>query len=277
MSKIVIFILLLISILVAEDYEDKFYKDSSNHPSGIGFHSDISHSSYLIEFHSSEIDSSIDYDILEYTLGASFSYDDWVWGVYTRILIDEIKSNMYILSSKERLHSYTNIEKDEFGIYTTYKLFQTRESSLKLNIIYRESSFEAEEKFSTYHNYESLFYYKTVDIGASFLYAYRFNKKHQLLGSVGVLFSRSIVNISESVDSKYQDSYIDTESSAIGSKLMIGYSYCYSDKLMFSGRVDGWKLSFDELNVNSRIGDRLPKGSLEERSFSTYIGFSLLF
>jgi len=277
MSKILIVFLLFISQVIAENYEDKFYKDRSNHPSGIGFHSDFSYSSYLIEFHSSEIDTTIDYDILEYSLGASFSYDDWIWGVYSKNLIDEVQSNMYILSSSERLKNLTNIEKREFGVYTTYNLFQTRESSWKLNLIYRESAFEAQELLYGYHKYLSYFYYKTSDIALSFLYGYHFKKNHQLLGSAGLLYAYSSVKISESIDSKPQDSYIDTQTSAIGSKLMVGYSYHYSDKLIFNSRIDSWRFSFEKLQVDSRVGDILPKGSLEEKSFSTYVGFSLLF
>jgi len=276
LKRIIIFLLSLLP-LIAENYEDKFYKDDSWHPSGLGFHSDVSYSSYLIEFHSSEIDTSIDYDILEYSLGVSFSYDDWIWGIYSKILIDEIESNMYILSSSERLKSLTNIEKHEFGIYTTYKLLQTRNSSWKLNLIYRESHFEAQDLLYGYHQYQSYFHYKTSDIGLSFLYAHHLTKNHQFFTSVGLLYAYSTVNISESIDGKLQDSYIHTKTSAIGNKLILGYSYHYSDKLTFNSRIDSWRFSFEKLKVDSRVGDILPKGTLEEKSFSTYVGFSLLF
>jgi len=91
MRSIVILLLALI-LLEGESYEDKFYKDSSSHPSNIAIHTDLGYSSYMIELHSSEIDSVIDYDTLEFILGVSYSYDQWMWGVYGKFIIDELKN-----------------------------------------------------------------------------------------------------------------------------------------------------------------------------------------
>jgi len=52
-------------------WETQSFKNKLDIPKGFGLHMDLAYSSYLIELHSSEVDSAIDYDVLEATIGAS--------------------------------------------------------------------------------------------------------------------------------------------------------------------------------------------------------------
>jgi len=191
--------------------------------------------------------------------------------------LDEIQSKMYLISTNNKFNEHTNIDKEEFGVFLTYNLLENSAYNWKINMVYRESFFDAQENYKSYHQYDSFFHYKTKDIALSSLYSYFLSKNSFLFSSVGIMYSRANVAMSESVDDKFQDSYIDTNSRAFGGKIVMGYNYNYSDNLIFTLNIDAWRLKFDTLNVASRVGDTLSKGQLEEKSFSTYMGVSWLF
>jgi len=197
--------------------------------------------------------------------------------MFNKFLLNEIQSNMYIISSNNKFNERTNIDKEEFGLFLTYTLLSNSIFNWKINMVYRESLFDAQENYSTYHQYASFFHYKTEDIALSSFYSYFLTQKSFLFSSFGLMYSRVNIETSESVDGKFQDSYIDTNTKALGAKLGIGYNYNYSNNLTFTFNIDAWRLNFDTLDVASRVGDTLPKAKLKENSFSTYMGVSWLF
>ena len=140
-------ILLLPLIVSAENYEEKYLKDKTYHPSKVAIHTDLGYSSYMIELHSSEIDSAIDYDILEFTLGASYSYDEWMWGAYSRFVIDELSSNMSVSGKNKSLGDKADIDKGEYAIYTNYTIKESQNDAWRVNAIFRVSSLDARDSY----------------------------------------------------------------------------------------------------------------------------------
>jgi len=263
--------------LHAQNFEDKFYRDSSFISQGFGMHNDLAYSSYLIEVDSSEIDAVIDYDLFEYTLGVSYVYDSLMFGMYMKLLVNEIGSNTYFSSTQKSLGDKSTINKSEFSVYLNYHFFQEEKSSLSLNLIYRESMFEARDSYESFYYYRSYFYYKSKGLALSFVYANTFLEKNSYFISTGVLYSQAKVQVNERVDNSLQDAFIDEKSHAIGLKLALGYNYNVSKNLILNLRTDMWWLNFSKLKVTSKVGDRLPTARLKEESINTYLGFTWRF
>jgi len=275
--RFILYILLLPIILYAQNYEERFYKDKNHHPSNISIHTDLGFSSYMVELDSSELDSSIDYDILEFTLGVSYSYDNWMWGVYTKLLANEIQSNMNITTTGKNLNDHADIDKKEFALYTNYTLEQNDKYTWRVNGIYRYAILDAIDSYISYNQYSSLFKYETNGLALSLDYSYLYTDNSSWFINYGFVYTQAIVKASESIKNHLQDSFVDSSSNAFGQKISIGYNYQIRPHTFINFRVDFWKLDFDKLKVKSRVGDTLPKASLQEQSFSSYIGISYAF
>jgi len=276
MKKQIILILLSLS-LNAQNNEERFFKDKNAHADGFGLHSDVGYSSYLIELDSSELNSAIDYDVLEFTLGSTYSYEQWMFGLYGKFLLKELNSNMFVVTTQQKLGDQANIDKEEFGLYANYTLSQKENDAWRVNFIYRYSSLEAKDRYKEFNVYQSTFDYETQGVALSLVYAQTLNDKSSWFAQAGLLYSRAKVQLSESVNTQLQDSFVDDTAHALGGKVSLGYSYALSNQLFLTLRTDAWRLNFGELNVGSRVGDTLPKAKLKEQSFSTYTGLSWRF
>ena len=126
MKKYIILVLLSITIN-AQNSEERFFKDKNAHADGFGIHTDLGYSSYLIELDSSELNSAIDYDVLEFTLGSTYSYEKWMFGIYGKFLLKELNSNMFVVTTQQKLGDQAALNKEEFGLYANYTLIQKRE------------------------------------------------------------------------------------------------------------------------------------------------------
>ena len=274
-------ILLLSSISNAKDsildYENIFYKNRDYISQGFGIHVDIGYSSYLIELDSSELNSAIDYDVLEFTLGFSYQYDRWIYGLYSKFLINELNSNMCVTTTKKSLNDIAYIDKSEFALYLNRKLIEFQNSSWSINFIYRYSSLDSIDSYHSFHNYRSQFDYQTDGLALSLVYNQTISEKGSWFINGGVLYTLARVKCLEYINNSVQDSFVDDSSHAIGERLSIGYNYQLSDKLFINIRVDGWRLNFNKLSVSSHIGDSLPKAELKERSVSSYGGITWRF
>jgi hypothetical protein len=275
--KIQYFILFGVLGVNAQNFEDKFYKDSTYVSKGFGMHNDLAYSSYLIEVDSSEIDAVIDYDLLEYTLGVSYVYGSLMFGMYMKLLVDEIGSNMYFSTTQKSLGDRSNIDKNEFSLYLNYHFFQEEKSSCSLNLIYRESMFKARNSYQSFHYYSSYFHYKSKGLALSLVYTGRFLEKNSYFLSTGMLYSQANVQVNERINNILQDAFIDEQSQAVGLKLALGYNYNFSENLILNLRIDTWWLNFSKLKVQSKVGDTLPSARLKEESSSSYLGFTWRF
>jgi len=263
--------------LNAQNNEERFLENSFHVPSGFGLHSDLAYSSYLVEVDSSEMNSAIDYSVLESTLGVSYVYGSWMWGVYGKFLLNEISSNMYMVNTDKKLTNHAKIDKKEFALYTNYMLFQNEKSSFRVNVIYRESELDATDSYRSFNDYQSYFNYDTKGLALSFVYAKKLNKKNSCFISSALLYSKANITIDETVNQLKQDAFIEADSSATGVKIALGYSYILSNYLIFTLRSDVWWLNFSKLHVQSQVGDSLPKATLTEQSFSSYMGLTWRF
>ena len=261
----------------AQNYEEKFYKDATHVAKGFGVHADVGYSSYLVELHSSEVNSAIDYDVLEFTLGASYVYDKWLWGMYGKFLVDEIKSNMYVVTTQSPLADRANIEKDEFALYVNYRLKESANDVWKINLIYRYASLDAIDSYVSFYNYASHFKYQTNGLALSLVYSQMLNERNSWFVNTGFVYSKAKVEMSESIDYNLQDSFVDDSTSSVGFKLSAGYNCKVTNNLFLNIRADAWRHNFGKLSVTSRVGDSLPKAELKEQSFSTYTGFTWRF
>ncbi|CAA6812407.1 MAG: Unknown protein [uncultured Sulfurovum sp.] len=275
--NLVILLLLLPLLLNAQNYEDKFYKDKFHIPKGFGVHTDLGYGSYLVELHSSEVDSAIDYDVLEFTLGSSYVRGKWLWGAYGKFLVDELQSNMYVVTNNSPLNDHANIDKNEFGVYVNYTLNQSDKESWKLNFIYRYASLDAMDSYRSFYDYGSKFKYETNGLALSLVYARAFNKQHSWFAQAGAVYSKARVDMAEYIDNNPQDSFVDDASSSLGAKFGMGYNYNVNKNLFINVRADAWRHDFDKLKVTSRVGDSLPKATLKEQSLTTYGGLTWRF
>ena len=275
-SVLIIIFFFLVS-LNAQNYEDKYLVNNLHIAKGLGVHTDLGYSTYQIEVDSSEMDAAMDYNVLEYTLGVSYVYGEWLIGGYGKFLLDEIGSNMFISSSYKALNNYASISKKEFVFYLNHTLLRTEQSSWKFNGMYRWSSLEAKDYFLSYYHYNNYFNYTTRGIAGSLVYNYSINKHNHYFINIGMLYTHAKVEIYQNIESQLQDIFVKDTTTALGLKVAMGYSYYFSKHLIFNIRVDTWRLNFKGLEVNSLVGDQLPNASLKEQSFSSYIGVSWRF
>lgn len=265
--------------LEAVTEEEKYWEKQAfkNVPKGLGVHVDMGYSSYLIELHSSEIDSAIDYDVLEGTLGLSYINAQWSLGIYGKFVLDEVQSNMYVVTTQAPLNNHARIDKDEFALYINYTLKETEETLWGLNSIYRYARLDASDAFNSFFNYVSYLKYQTDGLAFSLNYQRKVLEKGLFVTNLGVLYSRATVNMSESANGQFQDSFIEDSVNALGMKVSLAYKHEYSENLLFHIRTDAWRQNFDDLSVSSRVGDSLPKASLKEVSYTTYVGLAWRF
>lgn len=264
-------------LLQADKNEDRFYKNKFHIPKGLGIHTDLGYGSYLVELHSSEVDSAIDYDVLEFTLGSSYVHGKWLWGAYTKLLVDELHSNMYVVTTQSPLNDKANINKDEFGLYVNYTLKESDNDSWKINAIYRYASLDAIDSYVSFYNYSSQFKYQTDGLALSLVYAQRLSKQHSWFAHAGLVYSKAKVEMSEYIGANAQDSFVDSSTTSLGAKVSLGYNYSVKNNLFLNLRADGWRHDFGELSVTSRVGDILPSAKLKEQSFTTYGGLTWRF
>lgn len=276
LTRLVI-ILLLPFLLSAENYEEKFYKDSTHRVKGWGIHADVAYSSYLIELDSSEMNAAIDYDVLELTLGTSYTYEEYIFGAYTKVLLKELQSNMNVVTTQAPLADHANIEKKEFAFYMARMLKESKNSSWHLNAIYHYALLEALDNYRAFYNYESEFDYATQGVALSLVYSQKLSEEASWFVNTGLLYTQAEVKMSERINADSQDGFVNDKARALGLKLSLGYNHQLSEHLFVNFRTDAWKLNFGELEVTSSVGDTLPKAKLREQSFSNYLGFTWRF
>ena len=274
-----LYLLLLPLLLHSVTSTEKYWEEHpfTNTPKGWGIHTDFGYSSYLIELHSSEMDAAIDYDVLEATLGLSYLYDRWLWGIYGTFLLDEVKSNTYVVTTKASLNDRATIDKNEFALYLNYRFFEGEDSSWGVNTIYRYAHLHAIDAYGKFYHYRSHFSYQTEGVACSLGYRKKLFERGALVTHLGVLYSRAGVKVSESVNGHPQDSFVDDGLNTLGRKVSFAYQHHYTKNLSLHLRTDFWKQKFNHLNVTSHVGDLLPSATLKEESYSTYLGMAWRF
>ena len=277
--KLLLLLSLFPLLLEAVTQNERYWEEETlkNIPKGLGLHTDLAYGSYLIEVHSSEMDSAIDYDVLEATLGVSYVYDKWLLGTSVKFVVDEVQSNMYVVTTQAPLNNHAKINKNEFALYMHYLFIENEKESWHLNTIYRYASLDASDAYHSFFDYVSSFQYQTDGLAVSLLYQRNIVDKGMLFLNTGLLYSKAKVLMSTSVDGQLQDSFIDDSTNALGIKFSMGYKYDYSKNLSLHLRTDAWKQKFDSLNVLSRVGDTLPSATLKEESYNTYFGVAWRF
>jgi len=276
MKKLVLLGILTL-MLTAQDNGERFFEDKNAHANGFGLHADVGYSSYLIELDSSEINSAIDYDMLEFTLGTTYSYEDWMLGIYAKFLLKELKSNMFVVTTQEKLADQANIDKEEFGVYVNHTLKQEVDETWSLNFIYRYATLEAQDSYKNFNTYATVFDYKTEGLALSLVYAKVLSDETSWFAQAGLVYSEASVKMSEFINAQSQDSFVDDDTRALGGKLSMGYTQAINKNLFLTVRADAWRLNFSKLKVDSQVGDVLPKASLREESYSTYMGMTWRF
>jgi hypothetical protein len=166
MKKLILSSILAL-MLNAKNNEERIFKDKNAHADGFGVHADVGYSSYLIELDSSEVNSAIDYDVLEFTLGSTYSYEEWMLGVYGKFLLKELNSNMFVVTTNKDLGDKANIDKEEFGVYVNRILKQYEDEVWSLNFIYRYAMLDAEDSYRSFNTYVSTFDYETQGLALS--------------------------------------------------------------------------------------------------------------
>ncbi|CAA6813301.1 MAG: Unknown protein [uncultured Sulfurovum sp.] len=273
---ILVFLPILLEAVTKHEryWEEQSFKKKAK---GFGIHTDVGYSSYLIELHSSEMDSAIDYDVLETSIGFSYVKEKFLVGAYTKFVSDEIKSNMYVVTTQAPLNNWARIDKDEFALYANYILAEGDKSSWAVNSIYRYANLNASDAYDSFFNYISYFEYQTDGVALSLAYQRGMLEKGMLVSHIGLLYSKAEVSMSESINGHFQDSFVDDSVNALGFKASLAYNYAYSKNLSLHFRTDIWKQQFNSLAVKSRVGDTLPSASLKEQSYTTYFGVAWKF
>jgi len=272
MNKLLLLTLTSTSLLFSYD---KSYQNPTK-ASALSLDADVGYTSYIIDVGSSELNRAIDYNVIELRLGGSYSYEDWIFGVNGKLLLDEQKSNLNSTSSSNNFDDIATIDRNEFSIFANYKLSE----EFRGNILYRYSKLQSNDSYVDFYNYDTTFNYQTNGVALSFVYIPSFlRKENQLLWlSSGVAYSQASVEIYEDIDSKRDDVSIDETKNSFGFQLGMGYNYSFTDNLTLKISGDWYRFDFGELNVvSSNLGGVLEQASLDEETYSVRLGLSYRF
>ena len=271
--KQIILIISLISYSFGYWNLDNSYERNSNREDSVTTHFDITYGVYLIDVTSSELSRAIDYKVLEATIGIAKSFGNFHIGVNTKILIDEVYSNLSLESNP--LEDSANIDKQDFSLYLNYTL---SESSL-VNIIYKYYKLEANDKYINFREYDTYFNYTSQALAISYIYTYPFdyNNDIKLFFSLGGVYGNAKVEIYENINGVRDDVSINDSQNALGIKLAMGYNYRY-DNYNFKILANWYDYNFGKLDVDSNILNKsIEEATLKEQTYSILFGISRRF
>jgi len=262
-------------VTYVDENENRVYKNPKALPTEAkGLSVDLGYTNYQIDVVSTELDRAIDYDVLELSIGASSSYGRWLYGANVKSLIQEIESNVNISEVGNRLNDEATIARIDLSLYATYHL----SSLLDFNMVLRHSKLDASDSYLSFIDYNTDFQYQTDGLAFALTFNKKFAEKHHVWLSSGLAYSNATVKISESVNSKLDDTYIDDSSTAVGFKLGTGYSYEYNKNLIFKISGDFYRFDFGNLEVRSRSQNSLlESATLNEKTLSFRAGVSYRF
>jgi len=271
-----IFLAFIPFLLIANDLENKPYTPEKPKKTALSFSIQPGYSSYIIDVTSGELNSAINYDVVDITIGSSYSYNNrWLFGVDGKFFFDEQNSQMQIDGTNNKLNDIAEIDRKEFSIYTNYSL--DKDEHWRLNIIYRFSSLNATDSFKEDgKTYSTDFNYNTRGLSSSIFYINHFDKakKHFYYLNGGVVFSQADIDISE----KNNDAFIDDSSQTLGFKFGLGYKGQIIDNLFFDVKGDMFRYNFGKLNVKSKYeNSNFSNATLKEEIYSFRVGLSYSF
>ena len=273
MRQIFLFVLLF-STVFADNYVDdsanRVYKNLNAYPSSAwGISMDLGYTNYQIDVISVELNRAIDYNILEFSLGGSYAYGDWLFGIVGKTQVEELESNVIVEREGGRLNDLATINRSEVALYMGYKI----NDSMRLHALFRESKLKAEDSYVAYIAYDTEFDYQTDGLALSWLYHKTLFSYHAIWSSIGLDYSRAKVSISERVNSRVDDAYIDDSSYSLGYKLGVGYNYLFSDNIILKLGADYYKFDFGALDVSSKMQQEvIEKAYLTEETYSMRCG-----
>ncbi len=258
-----------------DENENRVYKNPQALPvEAKGLSVDLGYTNYQIDVVSTEFDRAIDYDVLELSIGGSTSYGRWLYGVNFKSLIKEIESNVNISEVGNLLNDEASIDRMELSLYATYHL----SNIIDFNMVFRHSKLNASDSYVSFVDYNTDFEYQTDGLALALTFNKIFAKKHQIWLSSGLAYSHAFVKISESVNSKLDDTYIDDSSTALGFKLGTGYNYQYNKNLIFKISGDFYQFDFGNIEVRSKSQNSvLENATLNEKTLSVRAGFAYRF
>jgi len=277
-KKVTIGILLLTIFGFSESqtvYENLYANKDRKNPEDAtrsGFHmsTDIGYTTYLIDVTSTELNRAIDYNVLEATLGISYAYASWMWGIDTKILVHEQNSNLS--SSSGVLNDSADIDRNELSFFINYKI----DEEFGFNAVYRYANLKSTDSYVDFKKYNTTFNYATHGLASSVVYTPNFFDG--LFLSSGFVYSKANVEISEKVNNIKDDVFINDSPSSFGVKLGGGYSYAFNKNLVLKFSTDWYKFDFGKLNVNSFSTNKtLEQASLNEETYSVRLGISYKF
>ncbi|HFU75352.1 MAG TPA: hypothetical protein ENK66_03815 [Arcobacter sp.] len=273
MKKVVINVVFLMGLVYAEPrviYENIYANQDRKNPddatrSGFNSSIDVGYTTYLIDVSSIELNRAIDYNVVEATLGVSYAYGDWIFGIDTKILMDEQKSNLN--ASSRILNSNANISRNTFSLFSNYQISK----ELSMNMVYRYASLQSNNRYIDFKTYDTAFNYDTNGLASSIVYTPSFFEG--LFLSTGAVYSRANVEIYEKINTISDDVFIDDSASSLGVKLGIGYAYTVNDNLFLKLSSDWYKFDFGKLNVSSSSSNKIiEQASLGEETYSIRFG-----
>lgn len=235
--------------------------------SSFSFDADVGYTSYVIDVTSTELNRAIDYNVLELRLGSSYSYGNWMWGLNGKILLDEQKSNLN--SSSAILNDSANINRNEFSLFTNYKI----DEELRVNVLYRYASLKSNDNYVAFKKYDTTFNYTTNGLATSLVYTP--SMINGLFFSTGLAYSNADVEVYEKVNNTMDDVFIDDRSSSFSIKLGAGYYYAFTNDLILKLSTDWYKFDFGKLDVDSLSANKtLEQASLTEETYSLRLGMA---
>ena len=257
--------------LYVNEYANKDRKNPEDATrSGVNGNIDIGYTSYLIDISSSELSRAIDYNILEATVGVSYAYANWIWGIDTKVLVQEQSSNLTYSSRKS--NDSANIKRNEFLLFTNYKISK----QFRVNLVYRYANLKSDNSYVDFKKYDTFFNYTTNGLAASLVYSP--TMINGLFFSTGTVYSKADVEVYEKVNNIADDVSIDDSSSSLGVKLGVGYNYAVNNDIVLKLSADWYKFNFGKLNIYSNsLGRDFEQASLDEETYSIRFGMAYQF
>ncbi len=231
---------------------------------------DIGYTSYTIHVTSNEINRAIDYTIQESSIGIGYAWEGGSVGITTKVVLDELKSHLTLEQIDNPLHDKANINKQDFSLYANYTLSK----HLGLNAVYKYIKLQSNDTYNNFYDYDTHFNYTTNGVALSLVYTYPIGYAGSALSlSMGLLYSGADVEIYEMINGVANDTYIDEQKSAWGSRWSIGYLYEYNNHTA-TFLVDWYHLEFDRLGIQSHFLQKsIDEALLVERTYSVRFGY----
>lgn len=286
MKKVVFISLLLSQLLLAREYSDE---EIANYiPELKGIERDVSLSvevagtRYNLDIQGSEFfNRSINYDIIEGTIGLSYNHENWLFSTFYKGVIDEYKTNSFVVLTGKSDDAI--IDRDEWIVSTRYRQSLTSSrnntSSLTYSLMYFNSNLDAENNYVISDALTKKYNYKTEGVNLSVTYNFAPNRKGSLFFTrAGLLYTQADLDFKEYKNNIRESRYVKDSVGMLGFSLATGYMYQFpNNRWKGSVLVDYNRIDFGDITISDENLGELSTNTFLEQTLALRLGLTYSF